>query len=125
MADRPVYPLRTIDWANLQKRDAAERNRLLSACQIDGFFFLDLSSDATLLQDWNSLLAFMEEYFNRPLNEKMQDNRQSDTHGQVQLMPEAFHAVLILCNIGMSRLPLLLAWWLTCLITTNLSRFVS
>lgn len=73
--------LETIDLSLLQQDSHGERARLYHACQTQGFFYLDLRKNERFLQDYNGLLDLMREYFGRDLAAKMQDNRQSDTHG--------------------------------------------
>lgn len=74
-------PLSVIDWGRLKSNDASERKRLLSACEGQGFFYLDLRSDDTFLRDWQAVLDFMAEYFHQDMSQKMRDDRKSDTHG--------------------------------------------
>ncbi|KAL4936635.1 hypothetical protein BDV06DRAFT_227709 [Aspergillus oleicola] len=74
-------PLSIIDWARLKSDDAAESDRLLAACEGQGFFYLDMTSDASFLQDHKSVLRFADQYFHQDIEQKMKDDRQSDTHG--------------------------------------------
>jgi isopenicillin N synthase-like dioxygenase len=74
-------PLSVIDWGRLRSGDEAEGERLLNACEGQGFFYLDLSCDQSFLQDHRAILSFMDQYFHQDLSEKMKDDRQSDTHG--------------------------------------------
>ncbi|KAL4790187.1 putative 2OG-Fe(II) oxygenase family oxidoreductase [Aspergillus venezuelensis] len=74
-------PLCVIDWARLKADDAAESDRLLAACENQGFFYLDITSDASFLQDHQSVLRFADKYFHQDIEQKMKDDRQSDTHG--------------------------------------------
>ncbi|OQE35115.1 hypothetical protein PENCOP_c014G03203 [Penicillium coprophilum] len=74
-------PLSVINWGRLKSGDADEGKRLLAACEEQGFFYLDLSGVPAFLQDYKSVLRFMEDYFHRDLAEKMKDDRRSDTHG--------------------------------------------
>ncbi|KID87427.1 Oxoglutarate/iron-dependent oxygenase [Metarhizium guizhouense ARSEF 977] len=77
----PEAPLSVINWGRLKCNDAGERDKLLSACEGQGFFYLDLSCDETFLKDWQAVLDFMAKYFHQDVAEKMKDDRQSDTHG--------------------------------------------
>lgn len=79
----PEAPLRVINWGRLKCNDAGERDKLLSACEGQGFFYLDLSCDEAFLKDWQAVLDFMAKYFHQDVAEKMKDDRQSDTHGYV------------------------------------------
>jgi isopenicillin N synthase-like dioxygenase len=77
----PEAALSVIDWGRLKSGDADEGARLLAACDDQGFFYLNLSSEPAFLQDHKSVLHLMNEYFHQGLAEKMKDDRQSDTHG--------------------------------------------
>ena len=81
--------LPTHDLALLRSGDLAERKRLLQTCESYGFFYLDLRSDAKLLDQWQQLLATMAEYFTQPLETKMQDDRKSDNIGYVSMHYES------------------------------------
>jgi hypothetical protein len=73
--------LTTISLDRLRAGDDAESKKLLSACQGQGFFYLDLSSDPELCELWEGMLARMKDYFGQPLDVKMQDARNSDNYG--------------------------------------------
>jgi isopenicillin N synthase-like dioxygenase len=73
--------LTTISLDGLRNRDDGESKKLLSACQEQGFFYLDLSSDPELCVLWEGMLARMKEYFDQPVDIKMQDARNSDNYG--------------------------------------------
>ena len=77
----PEAALSVIDWGRLKSGDVNEGARLLSACDDQGFFYLDLSSEPSFLHDHKSVLHFMDQYFHQGLADKMKDDRQSDTHG--------------------------------------------
>jgi isopenicillin N synthase-like dioxygenase len=85
--DITVAPLATISLRALQKRDAQEMTRLYDACATDGFFYLDLSGVGTLVDDWQNMLSIITRYFEQPLEVKILDDRQSDTHGCVSPDP--------------------------------------
>jgi isopenicillin N synthase-like dioxygenase len=72
-----------LDLALLEAADKKESLRLLDACHLHGFFYLDLRGSEQLLKDWEAMLAFAAEYFAQPLAEKMKDSRQSDVKGWV------------------------------------------
>jgi len=79
-----IAPLVTIDLQGLIARDSTEIAKLLKACQTHGFFYLDLqTSDAgrQILKDEQGVYRFMEDYFARPLEEKMKDDRDHPTYG--------------------------------------------
>ncbi|GAM84989.1 hypothetical protein ANO11243_029920 [Dothideomycetidae sp. 11243] len=73
--------LPTLDLSRLVSSDAEERQKLVRACEVYGFFYLDLRSDAELIALWTGVLDLMGQYFNLSLDEKMRDSRNSDTHG--------------------------------------------
>lgn len=73
----------TLDWARLKEKDGDQQRKLLQAGQDQGFFYLDLSSDKTFIQDWKAVLDIMTQYFHLDIEEKMRDSRNSDTHGCV------------------------------------------
>ncbi|RDW58815.1 hypothetical protein BP6252_13291 [Coleophoma cylindrospora] len=79
-----------LEWTKLRVKDPSEIERLLSACQTYGFFYLNLATPTSnqLIQDWEGLLEFMEAYFHQPLEKKMIDDRKSDTHGFSSYEPE-------------------------------------
>lgn len=62
---------------------------LLKACQNEGFFYLDLEGPESnnIETDRRSVLDFMEKYFAQPIDEKMKDDRDSETHGLVYYLP--------------------------------------
>lgn len=65
----------------LRADNDAESKKLLSACRRQGFFYLDLTSDSELCEQWGYILAGMKHYFEQPLEVKMQDARGSDNYG--------------------------------------------
>jgi isopenicillin N synthase-like dioxygenase len=79
--DVPVANLPSIEVDLLQAHDASEFDRLLKACEVYGFFYLNLENYGTMLQDWHIVLDLMKDYFDQPLEVKMRDSRNSDTHG--------------------------------------------
>lgn len=82
-ADSAIADLPTISFSRLAAREPAELEKLLESCRGLGFFYLDLRGDASknILNDWRSVLDFMEKYFGQDYATKMKDDRQSDTHG--------------------------------------------
>lgn len=73
--------LPTLHLDLLRADDGPERKRLLEACRVHGFFYLDLTSDPALCSLWEELLALSAQYFDQPLEVKMQDARGSDNTG--------------------------------------------
>ncbi|KAE8357856.1 hypothetical protein BDV27DRAFT_78097 [Aspergillus caelatus] len=76
-----IAPLPTIDYARLEAKDVEETQRLLDACKIYGFFYLNFKNIGTILDDWQQVLRIMEKYFSQDLMTKMKDDRRSDTYG--------------------------------------------
>ncbi|KAJ8121786.1 hypothetical protein O1611_g10011 [Lasiodiplodia mahajangana] len=58
-----------------------ESKRLFEACRAYGFFYLDLRSDPAICRLWEEMLVVAREYFEQPLEVKMQDARGSDNTG--------------------------------------------
>ena len=73
--------LPTLHLDLLRSGHIGESKKLLDACRTHGFFYLDLTSDPTLCQYWEEVLAVMKNYFEQPLEVKMQDARGSDNTG--------------------------------------------
>ncbi|KAF2715979.1 putative 2OG-Fe(II) oxygenase family oxidoreductase [Polychaeton citri CBS 116435] len=72
-----------LEATKLISKDALETEKLLRACQTQGFFYLSLAEDSTsfMIEAWEAMLMFMNRYFDQSLEEKMKDSRKSDTHG--------------------------------------------
>jgi isopenicillin N synthase-like dioxygenase len=70
--------LAVISWEKLHQKDPAEATRLLSACTDWGFFYLDLNSNKA--EKYRHLVSALnrvsQEYFARPLEEKMKDTNE-------------------------------------------------
>ncbi|KAI8932964.1 hypothetical protein NX059_010433 [Plenodomus lindquistii] len=73
--------LPTLQLDLLRAGDSAESKKLFNACRNYGFFYLDLSSDSTLCDYWEQMLAVAKQYFELPLDIKMQDACGSDNTG--------------------------------------------
>lgn len=73
--------LPTICLDLLRAEDDEESKKLLNACRSYGFFYLDLTSDRELCKRWEDMLVRMKQYFEQPLEIKMQDARGSDNYG--------------------------------------------
>lgn len=73
-----------IDYDKLLSGNQTEISRLVDICQSLGFFYLNLNGNGqSLLDDSRNAFKFMEKYFDQPLDVKLQDTRQSVTHGLV------------------------------------------
>lgn len=78
----PLAELETISYDRLLEADSQEIVRLVKNCKSLGFFYLDLTGTARcVLDDSNSVFRVMKEYFDQPLNTKLEDVRHSVTHG--------------------------------------------
>lgn len=78
----PVADLDTISYDKLLEGDSIETARLLENCKSLGFFYLDLAGAAqAVLDNSQDVFKLMEEYFDQPLDVKLQDVRHSVTHG--------------------------------------------
>lgn len=75
--------LETIDFSLLVSKNRAELLRLLALSEKDGFFYLDLQGweQGGIIEDKKNVVSMMEEYFGRPVEEKMKDDRGSHLHG--------------------------------------------
>ncbi|RDW63074.1 uncharacterized protein DSM5745_10185 [Aspergillus mulundensis] len=73
--------LPTIHLDLLRADNDTESKKLLNACRSYGFFYLDLTSDAELVKLWDNMLAIIKDYFEQPLEIKMQDARNDDNYG--------------------------------------------
>ena len=73
--------LPTISLLRLEAGDANESAALLQACSSHGFFYLNLQGADTLLGTWRSLLSVIADYFDQPVDHKMNDARESDNQG--------------------------------------------
>lgn len=67
-----VAELETIDFSRLISQEPPELRRLLSVCQTDGFFYLDLHGleSRRILDDLQSLLTVMKRFFDSSLDQK-------------------------------------------------------
>jgi hypothetical protein len=74
----PVHPsnaacLQSINFSLLKSGEASEISRLLQACQINGFFYLNLEDDAhAFLLDLAKALALLTKFYDEPLDVKLQ-----------------------------------------------------
>jgi hypothetical protein len=65
--------LETVEMLKLVRREPEELQKLLRACQNDGFFYVKLLDfdNGRLLNDWRNIVHLMQPWFRRPLAEKM------------------------------------------------------
>nr|POF02156.1 oxidoreductase vrti [Quercus suber] len=80
--------LTTVSLDGLRAGNETENKKLLGACRTQGFFYLDLSSDVELCAAWEAMLARSKDYFEQPLDVKMQDARSSDNYGYLPVGTE-------------------------------------
>lgn len=75
--------LETLSFAKLASKDKTELNRLLDACQQQGFFYLDLADSRASqdLDDRRKALSLTQVWFDRPTEEKMKLYQDSVTKG--------------------------------------------
>ncbi|KAH7041156.1 putative 2OG-Fe(II) oxygenase family oxidoreductase [Microdochium trichocladiopsis] len=80
---RGLAPMPTLNAAKLLSRDADESQRLLQACKVYGFFYLNLETPPTgfMVKAWRDVLSFMDDYFDLPDATKMLDAHDSDITG--------------------------------------------
>jgi len=78
-----VARLKTLNLPRLRSREATEVDTLRTACEEDGFFYLDLRRDygGQMLQDWTLIKSLMERWFTRPLDNKMKYHCGTVLHG--------------------------------------------
>nr|WOZ30799.1 McfN [Coleophoma empetri]BAN91496.1 putative 2OG-Fe(II) oxygenase family oxidoreductase [Coleophoma empetri] len=74
-------PLSSLSLSQLEANIPEESKRLFEACVNEGFFYLDLRDHKQLLSDYDALLEIMKNYFDQSLDQKMKDDRKSDTVG--------------------------------------------
>lgn len=83
-----IAPLATIDFHKLADNDSGEAQRLLDCCERDGFFYLNLQGphpSNKILDDKETLLDVMKNYFDQPDEVKSEDDIDSMTDGCVFL----------------------------------------
>jgi hypothetical protein len=62
----------SIDYGELEAAQSGEISKLLTACQRDGFFHLNLERNGSeLLEDWISALHFMKQFYDEPPESKL------------------------------------------------------
>ena len=80
-----VAQLCTISFTKLVDKDPSEQEKLLTAVENDGFFYLDLLSpdSKNLLEDYDQALSITSAWFDRPLEFKLSFAYGSDVQGFV------------------------------------------
>lgn len=81
-------PLKTADLAvlnfsKLHAYDEAELSGLISACENEGFFYLDLHDwqSGKVLEDLETANTIMRAWFDKPREEKMKNESLDDNNG--------------------------------------------
>lgn len=72
-----VASLETINYGRLSAQEPAEVEKLLRACQMPGFFYLDFQHGPAeeLITDVREIYAVSKQYFDQPQEVKMKDHR--------------------------------------------------
>ncbi|KPM44140.1 hypothetical protein AK830_g2475 [Neonectria ditissima] len=75
--------LHVLSFASLLKGDPNEAANLLSACENDGFFYLDIRDweSGAMLKDLEEAGRVTKEWFKQPLEQKLKTETLSDAHG--------------------------------------------
>ncbi|RDL38509.1 Uncharacterized protein BP5553_02849 [Venustampulla echinocandica] len=70
----PVYPMETISFERLLSQEPAELEKILSCCNTEGFFYLDLQGidGRRMLEDQKKTLELMHHFFGSPIEAKNQ-----------------------------------------------------
>lgn len=77
-----IAPLKVISFDKLLSGSHTEIDKLVDICKSFGFFYLNLNgAGQSLLDGSRDVFQFMEGYFDQSLEVKLQDIRQSVTHG--------------------------------------------
>ena len=79
-----IASLETIDYGRLAAREPDEIEKLLKACQMPGFFYLDFQSGPAkeLIADIPNIYAASKQYFDQPQEVKLKDYRPEQDRGQ-------------------------------------------
>lgn len=79
-----VASLETIDYGRLAAKEPAEVEKLLKACQMPGFFYLDFQGGPAkeLIVDVPGIHAASKQYFDQPQEVKMKDYRPEQDRSQ-------------------------------------------
>jgi isopenicillin N synthase-like dioxygenase len=80
-----VASLETINFGRMAAKEPTEGEKLLTACQMPGFFYLDLQNGSAkdLVADLPEILAATKTYFAEPQEVKMKDYRSGQERGLV------------------------------------------
>lgn len=75
--------LHTITFSKLLDQDDAELAKMISACQTDGFFYLNLLDKGSdkMFKDLDNLTQIMKDWFAQPADSKLQTETVSNAHG--------------------------------------------
>lgn len=81
--DVRVAELKTIDFGKMLSNEPEELQRLLSCCQDEGFFYLDLRGidGRRTLDDEQRLLGMMARFFHSSFDEKNEIGLPEQKHG--------------------------------------------
>jgi len=73
ISTQDIAVLKTIDLSKLLANDHGELASLLSACEDEGFFYLNLSGTESkdMWPQTQKIFAVMQEYFDQPLEDKL------------------------------------------------------
>jgi isopenicillin N synthase-like dioxygenase len=80
MSQPTIAQLESVSYSQLLARHPPELSKLLTACQRDGFFYLDLSGQE-MLKDWKTILDLMAAWFAEPIENKMKYWHGTLAHG--------------------------------------------
>lgn len=82
----PIAQLDTVVFSKLLDRNPEQIKKLVTACEKDGFFYLDISDQysAKMLETFAELSSLMKEWFAQPTEVKLEEFAISmASHGQV------------------------------------------
>lgn len=79
-----VASLEIINYGRLAAKEPAEVEKLLKACQMPGFFYLDFQNGSAkeLIADVPDIYAVSKQYFDQPQEVKMKDYRPEQDRSQ-------------------------------------------
>lgn len=75
--------LHTVIFSKLLDQDDVELAKMISACQRDGFFYLNLLDKGSdkMFKDLDNLTQIMKDWFAQPVESKLQTETVSNAHG--------------------------------------------
>ena len=82
----PIAQLGTVVFSKILDRNPEQIKKLITACEKDGFFYLDISDQyaAKMLETFAELSSLMKEWFAQPTEVKLKEFAISmASHGQV------------------------------------------